>query len=485
MDDKIYFNGVNGTTGKYLFEPVSTTELSKTITGQKEDQGIIKWLKYIRDRITNPFLGLPVDVDPAEPSQAGWGIIFHKDEDERVKQAMTVLIDHRRNQLGEQHVKVLTYLGPEVEDYRQFLARHGVGLGDIVPTKIPYYLLLVGSPEHIPFDFGQNLDVEYAVGRLHFDRVEDYTCYVKSLIEYETLENPAPNVKDAVFFGTRHEFDIATQLSADHLMAPLINGIPESNNVPAQPGIAQKWGFRLRQYLGPKATKAELTNIFADTANRNCPAFIFTATHGMGWLTPNPSQKSKQGALICQNWPGFGDITPDHYFAASDIPSQSKIHGMISFNFACYGAGTPRDNRFTDKLNQIPSQIADTPFLAALPKTLLAHPNGGALACIGHIDRAWGCSIRPRGLSTAQLLPFQNAISRIMIGQPVGYAMKDFNERYASFSTYISEKLEHIRFGMAIEENDLSWNWIERNDAQGYAIVGDPAVRLRVHELQL
>ena len=34
-------------------------------------------------------------------------------------------------------------------------------------------------------------------------------------------------------------------------------------------------------------------------------------------------------------------------------------------------------------------------FLAALPRALLTHPNGGALACIGHIDRGWGYSITP------------------------------------------------------------------------------------------
>lgn len=485
MTDKLHFNGINGDTGEYLFEPVDIAELVQVIKGQQADSGLQKWLKRIHDLITNPFLGLPIGVDPAEPAQAGWGVILHKDEDPAVKQVIAKLVDHRRKQLGEAKVKELMYLGSAAEDYRQFLARYGVGLGDVEPTKVPYYLLIVGHPEQIPFSFGQNLDVEYAVGRLHFDTPQEYDNYVQSIIAYETLQNPVPNAKEAVFFGTRHEFDLATQLSADHLVAPLINGIPENNGIAAQPGIAQKWGFRLRHYWGQHATKAELSKIFAATATGSRPAFLFTATHGMGWLEPHPQQKTQQGALVCQDWPGFGGINPHHYFAASDLPKECHIHGLISFNFACYGAGTPRTNRFVHKAGEAPSQIASEAFFAALPKALLAHPNGGALACIGHIERAWGSSIRPLGLATAQLQPFQNTIGRIMIGQPVGYAMKDFNERYASLSTYISEKLEQAGFGAAIPEDELSVNWIERNDAQGYAVIGDPAVRLRIHELQL
>jgi hypothetical protein len=50
------------------------------------------------------------------------------------------------------------------------------------------------------------------------------------------------------------------------------------------------------------------------------------------------------------------------------------------------------------------------PFVAALPQALLAHPGGGTLACVGHVERAWTDSIRTP-TAGPQLLPFQNAIS--------------------------------------------------------------------------
>ena len=124
-------------------------------------------------------------------------------------------------------------------------------------TKVPYYILLVGSPQRIPFEFGQNLDVEYAVGRLHFDTVEEYSRYVQSVIEYETGDSIA-NAKEAVFFSPRHEFDRATQLSADWLVKPLAEGLPAANGQAAIHGVGDRWGFRTSSLWGPVATKSAL-----------------------------------------------------------------------------------------------------------------------------------------------------------------------------------------------------------------------------------
>ena len=57
------------------------------------------------------------------------------------------------------------------------------------------------------------------------------------------------------------------------------------------------------------------------------------------------------------------------------------------------------------------------PFVAALPQRLLTHPGGGALAVIGHVERAWGYSIRPVGLGN-RLLPFRNLLGRVLRGEP-------------------------------------------------------------------
>src|SRR5262249_8401930 len=149
---------------------------------------------------------------------------------------------------------------------------HGVSPGTVVPERVPFYLLLVGSPERIPFSFGQLLDVEYAVGRLHFDSPSEYAHYVASLIDYETGRT-VPNAQEAVFFASRHPFDRATQLSADGLVNPLADGTPGSGSQPAQPGVADRWGFSTRKMWGETATKAALTDTFRGRGGGKPPAF--------------------------------------------------------------------------------------------------------------------------------------------------------------------------------------------------------------------
>jgi hypothetical protein len=480
LGDDITLNGINGETGQYLVEPLPVSRVVDYIRSERVDQSLARLQRQIWKEISRPDLGLPLGVDPTNIPEAGWGVVFHEAEDPDVKDALAALIEHRRQQAGDEAiVKTLTYR--QGEDRTRWLARHGIGAGSVVPRLVPYYLLIVGSPDRIPFSFSHQLAMAYAVGRLDFDKADEYRAYASSVIAYETGDR-VPNDRQVVFFGTCHERDRSTMLSAYRLVTPLAEGLPERDGAPSQPGIAERWDFRTRKIIGDRATKDVLMGVFSPAEGAKSPAVVFTASHGVGWDSGHPEQYLSQGAILCQDWPGLGTISADHYFGAGDLGNSARLGGMITFHFACFGAGTPTHDRYSHVPGQPPPRIAEKPFISALPKALLAHPGGGALACIGHVDRAWGYSfVSP--VAGLQLQPFQNAIGRLLIGQPVGVAMKDIRDKYGELSGILSDALKDKDSGMEISDRQLATYWIERNDAEGYIVLGDPAVRLRADEM--
>ena len=141
-----------------------------------------------------------------------------------------------------------------------WLERHGVSFNPVSPTMgVPFYLLLVGSPEEIPLEFQYSLDIYWAVGRLHFDDPARYRTYAESVVAYETSQKVAQSRKVA-HFATRHDFDKATQLFAKHVAEPLASGDGK------RPAIGQKQNFTSQSLIGEAATKENLAKLFRDNS---------------------------------------------------------------------------------------------------------------------------------------------------------------------------------------------------------------------------
>ncbi len=461
------FNGINGATGDYLLPAMSVSKLSKIAQGEKFDKEHLNDLKLRNEWRNIDHFSSYTSIDPKDLGQTGWGIIFAYDDRDKVaawQEALKPLLDLRKEQAGDLYKE---FIGPDGyrpgESKNKFLCRHSIGSGPADPEKMPYYLLIVADPETIPFHFQYHLAVQYAVGRICFDTLDEYANYALSVVRTEKgefIRSPK-----AAFFGVQNPADQATMLSAVKLVQPLADWMSE-----------EKPDWSIQTLLKDEATKANFANVLNSADG---PALLFTAGHGMGFHNGDLRQLPHQGALLCQDWPGplhwqGKPIPEDFYFSADDVSADADLGGMITFHFASYSAGTPQQDDFAHPTFR---DIVPLAFTARLPQRLLGHPRGGTLAFIGQWEQAWGCSFvwkRPE----RQRAVFESTLKRLSEGHPVGSALESFTERYAEFSSELTTVLENVKYGIELNDLELAGMWTANNDARSYMIIGDPAVRL-------
>jgi CHAT domain-containing protein len=415
--------------------------------------------RYGRD---DPQRGPIMGIDPKDLSQAGWGVIWGPGVSPEIRDALKPLLDFRLSQTGPLF-KSFTYQSGVIK--QDFLAANGARPGPVQPHKVPYYLLLVGDPLSIPFRFQYELDVQYAVGRLHFETPAEYESYARSVVAVENRRQPLLP-KHMTFFAPSNSGDEATWKTSRDLVRPLREVLAKGR---------EEWTFRMLQ--GEEARKPHLGAILG---GGETPALLFTASHGMRFDEPDERLLSDQGALLCQEWPGpywGGAIPQDFYFSAADVGDRS-ILGLIAFLFACHSAGTPELADFDAGGIARPQKLAKLPFISRLPQRLLGHPKGGALAVLGHIERAWTLSFN--WTEEAQIEIFESILKLLLEGYPVGFAMESINQRYAELSVELSGLLIDQQRLERGSKSRLNRIWQAHNDARNFVVLGDPAVRLAV-----
>src|SRR5215204_5477210 len=237
------FNGVNGASGQYLTPALTEHDVANLAQGKPltqpdapvntspVDEQEARHLNELawRHRVATEATFAPIEgVDPKNLAETGWGVVFAVDANPAVREALAPLLDHRRSLAAAQAETRYRELGGSDgvrpnDTKNDFLARHGAGPGPVDPDKLPYYLLLVGGPQAIPYRFQYHLDVQHAIGRIHFTKdngdedLNAYERYAQGVVDAET--NQAPR-RTAAFVGVQNPDDKATTLSASELVQP-------------------------------------------------------------------------------------------------------------------------------------------------------------------------------------------------------------------------------------------------------------------------
>ena len=411
--------------------------------------------------------------NPRDLRDAGWGVIFPKQADPSLSKAVRLsldsLIEWRQKQSGERY-RDLEYFPDETAD--AFLARHGVRPGFINPEQFPYYLLIVAPPEEIPFEFQVGLGVTYAVGRVWFDILQDFSNYAHGLVEYEQKE--APFTPRAVFFAPANPGDWVSQVIGANSIQPLAERISRDS-----------YGWGVKMIFGPDATKSHLMELL----NREPPCLLTAFGKGLEFPADHPEQSSRQGALVCQEWPGpsvWSDpIPPTFTFQAEDVPEGVDLRGLISVLLYDYSLGTPQFSDAQRMIMEQPPELAFKPLITRLPQRLLAGSRNGepssALASVGLIDRLWSASLPDLGpaIPTSLASALQDCLRQLMQGSPLGYALDPFRQISGELSSELTSLREEVQFGKQVDPKTLVTVWAAMSTARNLAILGDPAVRIK------
>lgn len=196
------------------------------------------------------------------------------------------------------------------------------------------------------------------------------------------------------------------------------------------------------------------------------------------------------GAWCCQH--SYGMDTADWLLTADDLPATDPVWpDALVIQFACWGYGTPTMSTFSHWAGTSSEMVSAEPFVAAIPKRLLANPRG-PLGYIGHVDTAWlhgfddpGQPI-PDGLYHPRLEPLLTLVERaFLLRTAAGFGLGDLSNKASAIASQITSFMNRLRRdGLsyadldAAQRRDLADGMIRRNDAAWFMMFGDPGVRV-------
>ncbi|AUX29113.1 MULTISPECIES: hypothetical protein [Sorangium] len=419
--------------------------------------------------------------DPGDLEAQRWGVIAPEGPaGDRLLEIARPLLDARREAQGGHEIKV--FRAPAKLDmagasrWRKEVFDRGADLA----VDLPRYQLILGDLDEVPLAIQQVQGGDGYVGRLAFPDARGYEAYIHKLLRAERHPSAAREARS--LFYTVHDGTPATALGHKALVAP------GTELARRRQGAGQ---FPAREILELGSPRAPSPSELLDAVSSPDPGVLFTLSHGAGapaegWRSAS-EQREGQGAMM------FGK---EGRLAGRDLGERPFLPGGVWFMLACYGGGTPDSSAYRHWLERL-RQAGEfggeatavlkalpraAPFIAALPRTALANPDG-PLAFVGHIDLAWTYSFEERdgGKSpVARPARFVAVLRSLLRGDRAGVAFRELTRAFQQANLELTSLYDReAQLGAHTRDNArLGHLWMLRQDLAGYVLLGDPAARL-------
>lgn len=421
--------------------------------------------------------------DRNDLSRQGWGIVLPKGgRGDAIKAKLADLIAHRARQQGE---AVREWRVDPVMDHAQALTWRKTKFDDLSGDDevVPLYVLVAGDLDEVPLAVDQVLAMDTSVGRLAFDEDAHYAAYAAKVLHWEAqtpVEGGGPLVVHSVRDGSA-----ATKDGYANMVEPM-------DAVFQQRLGMDKLNASSYANLGDELDPGR-EDFLGSLGRFDTPGVFFTMSHGSGapgggW-TSEADQRSLQGSLSLG---GAGTIT------GADLAGRPVVPGGVWFMFACFGAGTPAQSVFhhwlaafnrgnRDAWAWVKDSIPERPFIAGLPKTVLAKDDG-PLAFIGHLDLAWTYGYTDAVLKQKTPGTYYRAVNELLKGNRAGVGFGALQAAHRTMEGELADIYDAERRASlaglppATDDKRKANIWMRRNDLRAYILLGDPAARLPVRE---
>ena len=422
--------------------------------------------------------------DPNDIELQRWAVIAPQGpEGDRLLALVRPLIEHRQAQQGDA-VKVYRVPQRLTQDEAMRWKKREFDSGADLNIEVPRYQLILGDLDQVPLALQQVQASDGYVGRLAFDKEEDYGAYIDKLLRWERAAAGVAK-PDSLFF-TVHDGTAATAVGHRALVAPGVEVVRRRQ---------QSGQYPANEILEFGDTVTPSPDELLARASHTAPSVLFTLSHGEGaprggWRSPE-EQRRRQGAM---SFGREGKITGE------DLRSRPFMPGGVWFMLACYGAGTPDVSAYQHWLAALaaagqfrgkPEAVLaglpgpnERPFTAALPQAVLANPDG-PLAFMGHIDLAWTYSFQELDSGATNRPARYMAITRSILKRDrVGVSMREllrfFDQTNVELTSLQDQEARERSAGRPVQVDAARQGhlWMLRQDLAAYVLLGDPAARL-------